>query len=268
MGVTVLGDTLVEPDESFGVTISSPANATISRASAVATIKDNDTTTGTPTVQLSAREFNVSAAFFLLSIEFQQTGYLAYLLHKAAFNSGERLDYRTFLGDKRQIGGGVIVGEQGWEDELAANKQAFADLFVQRPEFVFNYPQALTPAQFVDALDANTGDPLNPTAGGSLTRAERGQLVADLTSGARTRAQVLLAVAENPEFRRRQSSKAFVLMQYFGYLRRAPNATPDTNFDGYNFWLSKLNQFHGNFIKAEMVKAFITSPEYRQRFGQ
>jgi hypothetical protein len=29
-----------------------------------------------------------------------------------------------------------------------------------------------------------------------------------------------------------------------------------------------LNQFHGNFVEAEMVKAFITSIEYRQRFGQ
>jgi hypothetical protein len=37
---------------------------------------------------------------------------------------------------------------------------------------------------------------------------------------------------------------------------------------GYNFWLSKLNQFNGNYVEAEMVKAFITSIEYRQRFGQ
>jgi len=42
---------------------------------------------------------------------------------------------------------------------------------------------------------------------------------------------------------------------------------PDTNFDGFNFWLAKLNQFNGNFIAAEMVKAFISSGEYRQRFG-
>ena len=75
-------------------------------------------------------------------------------------------------------------------------------------------------------------------------------------------------MAENAEFRRRQLSKAFVLMQYFGYLRRAPNALPDTNFDGYNFWLGKLNEFNGNYINAEMVKAFSSSDEYRKRFGQ
>ena len=51
-------------------------------------------------------------------------------------------------------------------------------------------------------------------------------------------------------------------MQYFGYLRRNPNAEPDSDFTGYEFWLSKLNQFNGNFINAEMVKAFIKSTEY------
>jgi hypothetical protein len=59
----------------------------------------------------------------------------------------------------------------------------------------------------------------------------------------------------------------FVLMQYFGYLRRNPNDAPDGNFDGYNFWLNKLDQFSGNFINAEMVKAFLSSIEYRSRFG-
>ena len=56
-------------------------------------------------------------------------------------------------------------------------------------------------------------------------------------------------------------------MQYFGYLRRNPNDTPDSDFAGYNFWLNKLTQFNGNFVSAEMVKAFINSGEYRQRFG-
>jgi len=55
-------------------------------------------------------------------------------------------------------------------------------------------------------------------------------------------------------------------MQYFGYLRRDPNTGPDIDFAGYNFWLAKLNQFNGNFEQAEMVKAFIISNEYRQRF--
>ena len=56
-------------------------------------------------------------------------------------------------------------------------------------------------------------------------------------------------------------------MQFFGYLRRNPNDPQDTDYTGYEFWLTKLNQFNGNFVNAEMVKAFITSAEYRQRFG-
>jgi hypothetical protein len=66
-----------------------------------------------------------------------------------------------------------------------------------------------------------------------------------------------------------ETNRAFVLMQYFGYLRRNPNDAPEASLDfaGYNFWLGKLNQFNGNYINAEMVKAFISSIEYRKRFG-
>jgi hypothetical protein len=41
----------------------------------------------------------------------------------------------------------------------------------------------------------------------------------------------------------------------------------DPDMAGYQFWLNKLNQFGGDFRRAEMVKAFITSGEYRSRFG-
>jgi hypothetical protein len=82
-----------------------------------------------------------------------------------------------------------------------------------------------------------------------------------------TRAQVLRSVAEDDTLTTAEFRKAFVLLQYFGYLRRNPDDQPDNNFDGYNFWLNKLNQFNGNFVDAEMVKAFILSGEYRRRFG-
>jgi hypothetical protein len=115
--------------------------------------------------------------------------------------------------------------------------------------------------QFVDTLNQN--------AGGALSPAERIQLVNDLTTGAKTRAQVLRAVAEDEDLRSAEKNKAFVLAEYFGYLRRNPYDPPEPTLDfaGYNFWLGKLNQFGGNYIAAEMVKAFITSGEYRQRFG-
>jgi hypothetical protein len=128
-----------------------------------------------------------------------------------------------------------------------------------RPRFTMAYPQSLTAAQFVDTLNQN--------AGGVLSQSERDRLVTELVSGAKTRAQVLRAVAEDADLAQQEFNKAFVLMQYFGYLRRNPDDAPDVDFTGYNFWLTKLNQFNGNFINAEMVKAFIVSTEYKQRFG-
>ncbi len=101
-------------------------------------------------------------------------------------------------------------------------------------------------------------------------QSERDALVAQLLpdpASPTLRAQVLRSVSENGLFSQRQFNKAFVLMQYFGYLRRNPDDAPDLNFAGYNFWLTKLNQFNGNFVDAEMVKAFIISGEYIQRFG-
>jgi uncharacterized protein (TIGR03118 family) len=89
----------------------------------------------------------------------------------------------------------------------------------------------------------------------------RSSLIAGLTSLTMTRAQVLRAVAESEEFTLNEANRSFVLMEYFAYLRRDPD-TP-----GFNFWLNKLNAFNGNFRDAEMVKAFLSSAEYRQRFG-
>jgi hypothetical protein len=74
-------------------------------------------------------------------------------------------------------------------------------------------------------------------------------------------------VAEDADLNTAEFNRAFVLMQFYGYLRRNPNDAPDTDYTGYDFWLGKLNQFNGNFVNAEMVKAFIVSGEYKQRFG-
>jgi hypothetical protein len=117
----------------------------------------------------------------------------------------------------------------------------------------------MTAAQFVDLLNAN--------AGNVLSAAERDQLVMELTSMTKTRTQVLRAVAEDADLNAAEFNRAFVLMQFYGYLRRNPNDAPDADYTGYDFWLGKLNQFNGNFVNAEMVKAFIVSGEYKARFG-
>ena len=104
-------------------------------------------------------------------------------------------------------------------------------------------------------------------SGNPLSTTERDQLVSDLTAKAKTRGQVLRTIAEHTNLVNAEFNRAFVLMQYFGYLRRNPNDAPDNDYTGYEFWLTKLNQFNGDYLNAEMVKAFISSSEYRKRFG-
>ena len=78
---------------------------------------------------------------------------------------------------------------------------------------------------------------------------------------------MLTRIANNSLLRQRETNRAFVLMEYYGYMRRNPDDPQDPDFRGWEFWLNKLNDFNGNFVDAEMVKAFINSREYRQRFG-
>jgi len=213
------------------------------------------------------KRINVSAAFFL-SIEFQQTGYLVERTYKTAYGDATSpnvdgtvpiVRLQEFLPDTRSIGQNVQVGIGNWEAQLEANKNAYMDEFVQRGRFLGAFPNTMTAAQFVDRLNQN--------AGGVLTQAERDNLVNDLSNGTKTRAQVLRAVSENGVLQQNELRRAFVLMQFYGYLRRNPDDPQDTDFRGWKFWLDKLNQFNGNYVNAEMVKAFLDSIEYRTRFA-
>ncbi|HEY8187482.1 MAG TPA: TIGR03118 family protein, partial [Pyrinomonadaceae bacterium] len=373
---------------------------------------------GTDAACREIRRINVSAAFFL-SIEFQKTGLAAYLTHRAAFGASASgspapVLFGTFEHDTQALQKDFIFGQPGADAVLEANKVAFFNDFVTRPEFVSKYPSTLTNAQYVDNLLASAGmspsnfvvnltnsqenPPTFPTTTGgarrpssfgtaifnmnaaqtqmtftatisnidftgsqtadindnmvaahihaspSVTPTTNGPVVwgffgapqndnnpndvvktdgpgvggtisgkwdppegngttfaaqlANLTGGhayinfhttqfgggeirgnfpemtafrqslidglnatTDTRATVLRKVAESAFLNQREFNGAFVFMEYAGYLRR----DPDTS--GFNFWLKKLNEFGGNFVNAEMVKAFISSGEYRQRFG-
>ena len=214
------------------------------------------TSCGNDQACIDVKRVNVSASFFL-SIEFQKTGYLLYLLQKESFGSTPK--YSGFMRDLQEIGRGVIVNSPGWEQKLKDNQQQFVEKWITRPAFKSTY-DSMSNVDYVNALYANAG--ILPA------QAERQSMVNALDNANEDRAAVLLQVADNPDFRQKESSSAFVLMQYFGYLRRDPDAAPDSDLSGYNFWLNKLNQFGGNYVDAEMVKAFITSFEYRQRFAQ
>jgi hypothetical protein len=210
---------------------------------------------------------NVSAAFFL-SIEFQETGYFVYRFYKAAYGDSTSpgvpgtvpvIRLEEFLPGTQRLGRGVQVGIGDWQAQLEANKAAFADSFVTTARFTSLYPTNMSPAEFVDRLNQNAGAALSP--------AERDALVNELTNGVKTRAQVLRAVAEDDDLKRAEFNRAFVLMQYYGYLRRNPDDPQDRDFSGWKFWLDQLNRFNGDFRQAEMVRAFIESLEYKGRFG-
>jgi hypothetical protein len=365
------------------------------------------------------KRINTSAAFFL-SIEFQTTGYLAYLTHRSAFGASASgspapVLYGNFERDIQALQRGFSFGQPGADAVLEANKVAYFNDFVTRPEFVAKYPSTLTNDQYVDALlttanlspsdfivnltnsqevppthptttggarrpssfgtahftingagtamsmtatinnidftgaqTADTNDNItnahihagaavapgvngpvvwgfigtpfndnNPNdavvtpfgagvganvsgkwdapegngttlaaqldnirnghayinfhtsqfSGGEIrgnfpaTQSFRDALVAGLNGATLTRATVLRMVAESQFLNSREFNAAFVTMEYFGYLRRDPDTA------GFNFWLNKLNSFDGSFVNAEMTKAFISSAEYRQRFG-
>jgi hypothetical protein len=185
---------------------------------------------------------NVSQAFFL-SIEFQQTGLLVFRFYKESFTDSAARPrgmprYREFLRDTQEIGRGVVVGAAGWEALLEANKQEFARRWVQRAEFVSQFPAGMTAAAFVDKLflDAEV----------TPTTAERNAAIAAFGTGDTDgRAAALRSVAESGSVFNRQFNPAFVLSQYIGYLRRNPNDAPEPALDysGFDFWLAKLNSF-------------------------
>jgi hypothetical protein len=153
------------------------------------------------------KRIDTSAAFFL-SIEFQQTGFLVYRLYKASLPETVQRPramprYREFIRDTQQIGQGVVVGNSGWQQVLEANTVALTNEFVFRPEFLANYPASLTPAAYVDKLDAQ--------AGRVLTFDESFRLTNGLMAGLETRGSVLRKIAENQKFSDAEFNRAFVL---------------------------------------------------------
>jgi hypothetical protein len=213
-----------------------------------------------------AKRIDTSAAFFL-SIEFQQTGYLVYRTYQASFadmpGAPVPIKLSEFKPDTAEIGKNLVVNQSGWQTVLENNTQAYMTEFVQRPRFVSLFAPTLTPTAFVGQLFAN--------AGVTPSDAERAAAVnefgsAGTSSDVAARARALRRVAESTALAKQEFDQAFVLMQYFGYLRRDPNTGPDHDYSGFTFWLGKLDGFNGNFGDAEMVKSFLVSGEYRGRF--
>jgi hypothetical protein len=201
---------------------------------------DQITRCGTDAACINERRIGVSAAYFI-ELEFQETGSVVYRLYKAAY--GVRPTYDQFMPDRSQLVGGP---------QLQASTLDFANRFVQRDTFKLIYPDTMSATDFVKSLF--------DTAGLIPFTDERQQELQALAAGSKTRAQVLLDVINLQAFKDREYNPSFVLMQYFGYLRRDPEE------GGYQFWLNVLsNKEPGNY--RGMVCSFITSREYQERFS-
>ncbi|HLE63640.1 MAG TPA: LamG-like jellyroll fold domain-containing protein, partial [Pyrinomonadaceae bacterium] len=192
-----------------------------------------------------ARRIEISAAFFD-SQEFQQTGSFIYRLYHGVL--ARSVSYNEFTADR----GRVVVGPG-----LDASKLAYAAAFSERPEFIAKYGGNTTAESFVDALLQTV------YMAGTDLAGERETFISLYNSAnglSESRAVVLRAIGDSVVFQRTSYNEAFVLMEYFGYLKRDPDIA------GYNFWLDVLNnREQGNY--RSMVCAFMTSAEYQQRFS-
>jgi DnaJ-class molecular chaperone len=229
---------------------------------------------GQTEAQCTLRQRETTSGAFFLSPEFQYTGYYVYRMYQGALGRQPKLS--EFITDTQFVANGIVVNGQLSAAVINQNKAAFAAQFAnctdatksRCAEFKARY-DGLNNTQYVDKLFQTTG--VNASA------TNRVDLVNSIGAN-QTRATVLQKVVDginvisegNQQFTTtygqafydQQFNRAFVLLEYFGYMRRDPDDA------GYNFWLAKLDQFGGNFVNAEMVLAFISSPEYRARFGQ
>jgi hypothetical protein len=233
--------------------------------------KCNDPTQRPPSQTLAqcieVQRIVTSAAFFL-SIEFQSSGGLVRDFYVAALDrpaTGNMPSFVEFERDTQAVQAGVIVGQGTWQQTLNNNRDAFMKDFVMRPEFVGLYPTTDTPTQYVDKLYLHAG--VMPGTPQERTDAIAEFGVATTASDPKARGRALWRITQNAAFDQREMNRCFVYMEYIGYLRRNPNDPPDSDFTGFDFWVNKLNLFNGDFFQAEMVKAFLSSAEYRRRFG-
>jgi hypothetical protein len=292
--IPVVDDAYAEGNETLTITLSNAQGATLGTpSSATITIVDNDATTGANPIDNTAFFVNqhyidflervpdaqyqvwqnilntcppsgkdsngnfcdrieVSADFFR-SEEFQSRGYFIYRFYKVLPSisdpnnpqNGHIPHYSEFAPDLARVSG-VLSAQQ-----LEANKVAFINDFMARTEFQNTYGSITDPTSYVNALLQTVGLTNHPT---------KQTWINDLTSAnnATTRAQVLRELIESSEMSQKYFNEAFVIMQYFGYLRRDADAS-------YASWITTMNSTNGDY--RTMVNGFLNSAEYRQRFG-
>ena len=187
----------------------------------------------------SCDRIEVSSGFYRSS-EFQDRGNFIYSFYRAAL--GRPPHYAEFIKDMSRTSGFQSPAE------LEANKALFAEDFLSRDEVQSRYGQFSVAADYVSALQNTAG----------VVLANKDTLVAALQNNQMTRSRVLRAITESSEVRKKYYNESFVVMQYFGYLRRDPDIL-------YLDWIRTMDQT-GDY--RTMINGFMNSTEYRQRFGQ
>jgi hypothetical protein len=198
---------------------------------------------GDDTACIRRRRTEVSAAFFIAT-EFQQTGFFVYAIRRASL--GTQPTFAQYTADRTQLGTGSD-----------ADRKAFSEAFVQRSDFLSLYPASMNGFDFINAL-LNT---VKQSSGVDLSAKKQelgNEYIMESTQTA-SRARVLRKLISYPEYVNAETNPAFVLSEYFGYLRRDPDP------GGYTFWLNVLNNRAPNNYLG-MVCAFSTSVEYQRRF--
>lgn len=279
ISIPLVDDVYAEGNETFRLTLSNPIGASLGTStSATITVTDNESVTGASnpidTVPFFVRQhyidflgrepdpvgyqgwqnvlnncgvtiappcdrIEVSSAFFR-SPEFQERAYFIYRFYSAV---GKIPLYDQFMPDFAKVSGFLSA------EQLEANKVAFVNEFMTRPDFQNKYGALTDPTSYVNALLQTVGLPNHPG---------RQAWISGLTNGSMTRAQVLRALVESSEVYQKYYTEAFVIMQYFGYLRRSADIS-------YLQWIQTMNSNGGDY--RVMINGFLNSAEYRLRFG-
>jgi hypothetical protein len=179
---------------------------------------------------------------FARSSEFQDRGYFVYRFYSAAL--GRIAHYNEFIPDMAKVSGYLSAAD------LDADKATYVEEFMNRTEFRMLYDPTLgDPTAYVDKLLQTANLPGHPGRDG---------WIAALSNNTLTRAQVLRQFIDSPEVYTKSVNEAFIIMNYFGFLRRDADAA-------YAVWIQIFNNTGNHGL---IIDGFINSQEYRSRFSQ
>jgi uncharacterized repeat protein (TIGR01451 family) len=282
--IPIVDDAYMEGPEVFTLTLSNPSGGILQGSSSVPiTITDNDLVNGSNPLDQDSffirqlyidfldrepdpaglqgwlnRLNNCSpptdcdriavALGFVNSAEFTDRGYFIYRLYKTLPDTsnptfGRIPHYFEFTTDMAKVSGFLST------TDLNAAKDAFITEFMNRAEFKAKYDATLNdPMGYVDALLQTVNLPNHPS---------RTTWINGLTNGTLTRGQVLRLLVESAEVYARFKNEGFVIMNYFGFLRRDADAA-------FADWIKKFNDTNDQRL---IINGFLNSTEFRQRFA-